>query len=354
MALAQQLVNAWINAPDYSGFHSPGRPEKRDGMLHLLTDLGDAPLLEQFVAEVVTRDYDGTDNAALVAGAKLLGAERSRRLLSELVRGQMRILHGPCVELLGALVANRGAAGTSEWRNALRQIAETAVSRIDEISLPSSSEWVHPRLSKNIRKVDAALVAELLNALGELDAAALRTAAAAKFAARPSVFDPVTVLAPALTLIREHDDAVARLWDHSAEFLLQRSGCPPESPKDWRQDVNLSCTCADCRELGAFALDPVAQVHRFRMKQDRRSHLEQMIASQSLDMTHTTDRKGSPQTLVCTKDRRSYQRRCEEYRKDVAALASLDEQAKKSPASKQGTLMRIAAARTLAAKWSEA
>ena len=352
VTLARQLVNAWINAPECPSFETPGRPEKRDGMLHLLTDLGDAAVLEQFVAVVVTRDYDGTDNTALVAGAGILGAEKTGRLLSEMIHEKMRFLHGPCVDLLGKLVGNSATSGTSEWKNALCQIAAAAVGGIDAIGPLAPGEWVHPRVSRNIRKLDAALVAKLLNALGKLDATALRGAAAEKLAARPAVFDPVTVLVPALNLIRERDHAVARLWEHSAEFLLQRSGRPPEPPKDWRQDVTLSCPCADCRELHAFTLDPVEQVHRFRIRQDRRNHLEQMIRQHGLDMNHTTDRKGSPQTLVCTKDRRTYRRRCKQYRDDIAALASLEERAKNLPDGKPGTLDRIATARSLAAGWS--
>ena len=208
------------------------------------------------------------------------------------------------------------------------------------------------RVMEKARPVNAALVANLLNVLGKLDASALRAAAVEQFAARPAVFDPVTILVPALALVAEWDSAVKNLWQHSVEFLLQRSSRPPESPRDWRQDVKLSCACADCRELQAFTLDPVEQTHRFRVRQDRRSHLEQQITHHGLDMATVTDTKGSPQTLVCTKDRRSYKRRCAQYIKDVAALASLAELAGKSSAGSKETLSRIAAARALADEWS--
>ncbi len=218
-------------------------------------------------------------------------------------------------------------------------------------NLPTTNGWTGGR-KKKTRSVNAALVTNLLDALGELDAPALRNAATEKFAARPEVFDPVTVLVPALGLIRERqDDAATRLWEHCAQFLLQRSGHPPDAPKDWRQDVKLSCSCADCRELQKFTLDPGAQVARFRVRQDRRQHLHQQIEKHHLDMTHVTDRKGSPQTLVCTKDRRSYKRRCEQYRKDIAALASLAEVARKRVLTNDW-LQRIAAARSLAEEWS--
>ena len=69
-------------------------------------------------------------------------------------------------------------------------------------------------------------------------------------------------------------------------------------------------------------------------------------------MAHVTDRKGSPQTLVCTKDRRTYQARCAQYRKDIAALASLAKLARKDSATNQELLIRIGAARTQADGWS--
>jgi hypothetical protein len=257
------------------------------------------------------------------------------------------------VALLRALASGRATSKNREWQNALRAIAEAAVAKLDDVGKKSAAnERLDWRLSEKARAVDAALVATLLDVAGELDAPALRAAAVDKFAARPDVFDPVAILAPALGMIREWDAAVQRLWEHSADFLLHRSGRPPESPKDWRQDAKLSCSCADCRELRAFTLDPVEQSHRFRVRKDRRQHVHQQIEKHSLDMTHVTDRQGSPQTLVCTKDRRSYQRRCGQYRKDIAALTSLAEQARAATVKNDGALKQIETARALAANWS--
>jgi len=321
-------------------------------MLRLLTQLGDDELLEEFIAEVVTRDYDGTDNADLVASAGLLGAEKTGRLYAELVGRHMRLLHGCCVALLRALAAASDTSRMREWSKALQQIADAAVSRLDEVGKKErENDWMDWRVSEEAPTINAALVADLLDLLVKLALSALRTAAAEKFIARPAVFDVVTVLVPALAVLHERDVAAQRLWEHSAGFLLERSGVPPESPKDWRQDVKVACKCADCRELQAFTRDPAEQTHRFRVRQDRRQHLHQQIERHGLDMTHVTERKGSPQTLLCTKDRRSYKGRCEQYRRDVAALACLEEQAQKSPTGNEGTLKRIAAARALAAQW---
>ena len=129
------------------------------------------------------------------------------------------------------------------------------------------------------------------------------------------------------------DHAIQHLWTSAAEFLLLRSEAPPQPPPDWRLHADISCTCADCRELQAFALDPTESVHRFRVKKERRSHLHRAIDSHRLDMTHVTERAGSPQTLVCTKDRRTFKARMKEYQNEIAAMYTLVKLAPKSAAA---------------------
>ena len=349
LALAQQVVGAWTMA-ERADSQQQNRPEKRDGMLQMLSELGDATLLERFTAAVVMRDYDGSENAALVISARLLGADKSADLLAELMRRHMRNRHGHCVALLCALTADNVPL-KADWRRSLRQIAEAVVGNMDEVGKKArENDWLEWRWHAQPVPVDAALVANLLGVLGTLNAAALRIAAAESFAARPDVFDTVTVLVPALASLQTLDAAATRLWEHSADWLLQRSGHPPDAPTDWRQKVKLSCSCTDCRELQAFALDAVAQTHRFRVRKERRQHLHGQIEQHRLDMTHITDRKGSPQTLVCTKDRRSYQRRCNQYRNDIAALASLSAMVGKAKVS-AGLKTAISAARARADAW---
>ncbi len=353
VALARLLVNAWKPTPDYSGYGRDRKTENREGMLRLLNRLGEISLLEKFISDVVTPNYDGSENAALVASAKWLDAEEIGELFSELIHRNMGQWHGPCVDLLEAVARKGSTTAEPAFREALRQIAHTAVSKLDEIGKKKvDDEWMDWQRDQKALVVDAAIVAKVLNVLGDLDAPELRSAAAKKLASRPEVFDPVTILVPALGMVGKQDAATKRLWEHSTEFLLARSGHPPVAPTDWRQEVKLSCSCADCRELQAFTLDLAEQTHRFRVRQDRRQHLHQQIERHKLDMTHVTERKGSPQTLVCTKDRRSYKRMCEQYRKDIAALAALAEQADKSPDSNEPALERVKAARSLAANWS--
>jgi hypothetical protein len=173
-------------------------------------------------------------------------------------------------------------------------------------------------------------IADLLDALSELSAHELCLKAAATIASNSAAFDPVTVVVPTLSLLSEWhaerasaDASFLRLWRHAAAFLLARSEYPPEPPKDWMQPVTLSCRCEDCCELQSFVRNPAEQSHRFRVRKDRRQHLHETIRRHDLDMTHVTERKGSPQTLVCTKTQRTYQRRCAQYRADLASMTVL-------------------------------
>ena len=50
-------------------------------------------------------------------------------------------------------------------------------------------------------------------------------------------------------------------------------------------------------------------------------------------MTHVTERVGSPQTLVCTKDRRTFDRRMKQYGHEIAAMRALVALAPKAAAA---------------------
>ena len=50
-------------------------------------------------------------------------------------------------------------------------------------------------------------------------------------------------------------------------------------------------------------------------------------------MTHVTERVGSPQTLVCTKDHRTFERRMKQYGHEIAAMRTLVRLASRSDAA---------------------
>lgn len=296
----------------------------------MLVELGEVPLVVRFIERVISKQYDGHENAALVEAVQLLGPSKSGEMLSQLASAKMVRRHGSIVELLSRLVESGNPAGT--WRPALQQMAAAVVSALGDVKQPrkSSPDYTDWEPEEEIEPVDSTLLTRLFESLSVLKAEKLRAEAAAAISSRPKVFDPRDVILPALADLKkregrklDQDPVFLSLWQDVAEFLLARSEYPPEEPTNWRQKVSISCTCEDCQEMKAFLADPVATTHRFRVRQDRREHLDELIRKRNLDISHVTERKGSPHTLVCTKTRWNYERRCEQYRGDIAAFQRL-------------------------------
>ena len=359
-ALAARVLNAWENLPEHQTYGQSNAVPCRVKMLVALGQLGDATLLQRFVGGVVTREYDGTENVALTAHARLLTPESAGKLLAKLSTAHMRWTPGACVDLLRRLLRDHRNKPSEDWVAAFKHMATAIVDGLVNVEGDGERKFDHPHWHQvgQAKPINAALVADLLNALRTLEIGALRETAVTNIVARPIVFDPGTVVVPALALLHPrhaqdpaNDKAFLRLWTHAGEFLLDRSEHPPEAPRDWRQAVKLACKCEDCRALETFARDAEAQVGRFRVRQDRRQHLQDVINRHGFDMTYVTEQKGSPQTLICTKTRRTYHRQCEQYRADISSFGELTETAR-SPDACTALASRMVEARRRAENWS--
>ena len=138
----------------------------------------------------------------------------------------------------------------------------------------------------------------------------------------PPAAPPGRVLPQALAELAQLRDAIgdaiepagfATLWRHAASFLLARSAAPPEESRDWVIEARIPCDCEHCARLRAFCADPTATTVRFRMREKLRAHVASMIRMRKLDIDCKTERTGSPHTLICTKTRATYERRCMQY-----------------------------------------
>ena len=327
IAVAERMVDAWPGDAqrwDYSMDRAGPEPAHRIEMIAALTKLKAPALLDRFLREAVTSSYDGSENAAVLASLQVLGNEQAAVVLSHLVSARMPEYPNECTELLLMLGANPSLR--------FPEVAEAAVAGLDTIGAPESEpEFVRWELEER-SPLGPRFLENLLRALQPFERGTLCGAAAGKIASHPEIFSPVTLVVPAIericarrrkTTTTAVDDSVRHLWTSAAEFLLRLSEAPPQPPADWRLNVALSCSCADCRELQAFARDPNERVHRFRVKKERRRHLHATIDKHRLDMTHVTDRAGSPQTLVCAKDRRTFDARMKQYGDEIAAMRTL-------------------------------
>jgi hypothetical protein len=316
-------------------------------MIAALTKLNAPALLERFLREAVTSSYDGSENAALLASVNVLGDVQAAAVVSSLISARMPERPNECTELLLALSENPSPC--------FLDVAQAAIASLDKVgtrdSKPKAFYW-EPAERKH--PLGPGFLENLLQALQRFNGGNLCSTAAEKIASRPECFSPVTLVAPAIEQIwvgpRQRTAAVNRslqhLWTSAAEFLLRRSEAPPQPPSDWRLAVELSCSCPDCQELQSFARDPAERVYRFRIRKERRRHLHNMIDRYRLDMAHVTERVGSPQTLVCTKDRRTFDRRMNEYQGEIAAMRTLVKLAPKAGRSALSKRMEEALRRT--------
>lgn len=326
---ARQIVNAWpTEARRPLGFARNGTwPEstERIALIDALVALQAGTLLEQFVHSVLMPAYDGSENEALLSAAGVMGDARAANVLSALVAAHIPDRPHACARLMLGLV-----------RPAFRKVAAAAVAGLDSIDTKEPDPFTTMARRYGLKGLDEdslspQFLADLLSALSHFEGQSDCADAAMRIAARPAVYDPVKVVVPALERLQAGrkaeppavGSALDRLWVSAAEYLLTRSEHPPQPPADWRLDTKFSCSCEDCHGLRVFARDPDATVYRIRLNRERRGHLHHVIDHLGLDMTHVTERVGSPQTLVCTKDRRSYLARKKEYQTEIAAMRAL-------------------------------
>ena len=117
--------------------------------------------------------------------------------------------------------------------------------------------------------------------------------------------------------------AAERLRKASLDHLRGRIALPLEAPRDWTRTNPLKCSCSDCRALGVFLLAPDQKQWRLKAVQARRSHVEEGGRHAVCDLDLATERRGSPHTLVATKNQASYERRARQRRQDLGNVAAL-------------------------------
>ena len=335
IAVAERILDAWPDDAhrweNYSiGKSWPGAADRIE-MIGALTKLNVPALHERFLKEVVISGYHGSENGALLASIDVLRGGQAATVLSTLMSARMPERPNECTELLLAL--------SEDPSTCFPEVAQAAVAALDRIgtrdSEPETFEWAP---AESLRPLGPRFLENLLLALQRFEDPTLCVAAAETIASRPDTFSPVTLIVPAIERVclgrRQKtaaiDGSVRRLWTSAADFLLSRREVPPQPPSDWRLSVELTCSCADCRELQTFARDPVERVHRFRVNNERRRHLHGVIDRHRLDMEHVSERVGSPQTLVCTKDRRTFEQRVKQYQDEIAAMRTLVRMAPKT------------------------
>ena len=288
-------------------------------MLDALVRLGNAPRIDMFLTELSAEGHYATsDNEAIVHAAALLPRTRATELLVRIIRRNAPVHLSACGDLLLRCVAASGdsAGNAIQLGAALINVLPGDPARRLEFAEGSRPARVKP-----------GFVVDLLTATSRIDAG-LAARAVEHVLAWPKTYNPDDVLVPAALAFAQQGEsaawpAVSLLRDAALDHLRRRIALKLEAPQDWARTNSLTCICADCRALGAFLIDPDQRQWRLKAAQDRRSHVEQRVRIAGCDLDLTTEKRGSPHTLIATKNRASYERRVRQRRQDLRHVSAL-------------------------------
>ncbi len=162
-----------------------------------------------------------------------------------------------------------------------------------------------------------------------MDAAPLADRMVAHMLAHPETFDMDTILVPAVLGMTERAqtrdvESVSSLRKACLDHLRTRIAQPLAPPADFARPSAIACTCQYCTELARFLADPALGEWAFRAAETHRRHVETSIRQANCDLDMTTLRKGSPHSLVTTKNQASYKRRVVQRKNDLANRARLE------------------------------
>ena len=293
--LAGALVDRW----------SAGRGASPEMLAHLVA-LGDAELLGRFVVLLSGEGFGAGMAPDLVAAAGVVGWDAAMWLGPLCATGDS--CFGGWTQVL-ALLAGRPEPGA-------RALGLTLLGALLEVlprdDAPLPSRW----LVRN--QVPPEALVGLLTALGGAAPAQI-DAAVSHLLEHSRRFPMRATLVPACAT---SSALPPTLRAACVRFLQEEISVDITPPDHWRQDVLLDCRCGDCAALQSFILAD-ARVGRFPLAKQRRQHLHRQIDAKMCDMAHVTERKGSPFTLVCTKNRASYEKKAQGRAEDEAYLAAL-------------------------------
>jgi hypothetical protein len=334
LEFASTIIERWDANPyrdyDFDDFDDLDEDEKKatpkaDPLLESLALLDEPGLIRAYLGKVVAQDPAVDPGKAL---ARVLDRHGWRTFQPEL-ETILGTATGSSVERNARLLENVCLAKPRKkegWQSLCEALARTSVAALESLDEhPAKDDW-------HLREVDrSAVLVSLARALLATGQDGLLARLIDHSLAHPRVY-PLTEahvaalgkLAPWLKKnVTKRSAALARWLAACREQLEALTAEMPQPPADFRRPAEVSCNCADCRELKRFLADAKEEVHRFTVAEARRQHLESSIRHDRLDVDTRTERRGRPYTLIGTKNTKSYQARLKKYHEDLKHLAAL-------------------------------
>jgi hypothetical protein len=321
---AQEIIDNW--QPRQHGLGGaasyPGR------MLTILARIGTPELVGHFLRDVLPKDFDGSEGKALLQLCQRFGwapfAAELRQVIDQQKPGDYFTELPQLVALCEPLCCAPPAL-TEERRAVCVDLADALAKAIERWDKKPASAWYGRDTPRAGVVASGVRIFAALSAQEPLDWFLTHVLADRRHYDLHQVLIPdVKAIYQWLAKVAAAQPAAIRLREHCVTELRAATAQPIEPPIDWKRDAKVGCDCEDCRALSRFLRDPTQRVGRFPIRKERRQHLHQQIESHQCDCAHVTERKGSPQTLVCTKTQGSYERRLNQYHTDQQLLADLE------------------------------
>ncbi len=337
-------------------------------VIRTLVDFGNPDLLARFVAPILSDRLPG-DHQCLLDWAGLAGSKGFHPIARDLFDRKSRMSAVQAIELWTGLCdlwcdESDGATLDELLSSILEKIRDTAFRNApvdDDDDNPDELDADFRSIYRPTRKVPVvsppATLIRFLRSAENGPAGKRVDEALARVLANDLTFSVLETILPSLEMRSADGSSLSEatrdtLWRHCADSLLARAATPPSPPTDWALPLSEGQLARLSANLRDFALDPDNQVLRLRKRKDLRQEVHRMIDAAGLDMTHVTERKGSPYTLVCTKTFGHYERSCRQYEQDyngLSRLAALPEAAARSNRKRHESL---AAAIRIGEGWS--
>ena len=324
---AEACLNRWKPLGDY---RERAYPFAAFQMANALFSLRDEALLSRFVCEILPYTQEGKEGDVLRGCAHLFGWAAWRPILQRFFSSIERVSEQADIYKVIQIfhdLAGKGRGASEEEKQTLLVCAEALFSSLRRWDEGKEADYYDFRKSK----AEDVFVSFFL-ALYRVEADVLLSEFLAHIVANPTIYSLRECLFPAFAkidpfLFKEHPcfDAYQKLADYAISLYDKLTKKPPTPPKDWSRDTKLSCSCELCKPFQAFLADPNETVYTLKSPERNRSHLENVIANHHCDIDTETLRKGSPLTLLCKKNRATYERLREQYEEDTAAQQSIQD-----------------------------
>jgi hypothetical protein len=321
LSFAAAIIDSW-QASRRSSWNKSD-PVNRGVFLPLLQELGDPDLVRRFLSQVMVGDGGMQIDNSFGKFCKQHGWASFEAELTSVIETTTAATINRNAELLATLCLQRDK--NAERIELCIRLAERAIKSLEAFDQqPSENNW---QLREIDRSALLSLLVKAMLAVGAVKPLSRLIDHALTSVDRYELTDAhLTAIFSLKSLIAKlpaTNNAISHWLGACRQELENRTAQAPQKPTDYRRADKLSCSCSDCGALRAFLANPDQKQGRFPLAKKRRQHLHQIIDRNRCDLTHVTERRGSPFTLVCTKTTASYEAACKIHERDQKNLSRI-------------------------------